>query len=298
MPRYWQVGAGVGVGSKLQQDKTVELKPCLAFTGSGNLHPEPVAGAQYLYLTSQVWTDTASDNVMSMSAFGIKDAVLVINGKRVGRKIVFRKGGKLGEDWVDAPVKLVEGGNKIEVFVRPSTAERPALRFKIQPFAEYRLAQLLQPVEDKTRNDLMKVPGILLASHLLNGGDEDFYNPKSQLYELFKDPRLLDEYIYYTTNKREVADIFIKFADSAPHVITSYHFQPRFGRFPPNWKFEGSNDGKQWTTLDDVTGFRQRGRNWVYNKNLDNQKPYKEYRFHIPPAPFLVAWKDLRIYGE
>jgi hypothetical protein len=298
MPGDWQVGAGkVGSGGKLQQDKTVELKSCPAFSGSGNLHPEQVAGAQYIYLTSQVWTDAAADNVMSISAFGIKDAVLIVNGRRVGRKIVFKKGGKPGADWIDAPIKLIEGNNKIEVFVRPSAVEHPALRFKIRPSAEYRLAQLLSPVADKTRTDLTQVPGVLLASHLLNGGDEDFFNPQCKLYDLLKDPRLLN-YIYYTTNKRQDADIFIKFADSAPHVITSYHFQPRFGRFPPDWKFEGSNDGRQWTTLDDMTGFKQRGKHWVYDKKLDNTTAYKEYRFHIPAKPFLVAWKDLRLYGE
>jgi len=298
-PGDWEVGAGkIGPDRKPRQDKTVKLKPCLAFPGSGNLYPEPVEGAQYLYLTSQVWTDETADNVMSISAFGIKDAVLVVNGKRVDRKIAFKKDGKLGADWIDVPVKLAEGANKIEMFVKPSTAERPALRFRIQPFKEHRLAQLLSPIVDKTRNDLTQVPGVLLASHLLNGGDEDFFNPKSKLYELLKDPCLL-EYVFYSTNKRQDAYLFIRFADSAPHVITSYHFQPRFYRFPPNWKFEGSNDGKQWTTLDDVTGFKNlRGRFWSYDKKLDNTTAYKEYRIVIPAKPFLLAWKDLRFYGE
>jgi hypothetical protein len=224
--------------------------------------------------------------------------VLFVNGKRVRTKIAFREGGKLGADWIDVPVKLSEGANKIEVFVKLLSVKRPALRFKIQPFEEYRLAQLLPPTVDKTRNDLTQVPGVLLASHLLNGGDEDFYNPESKLYDLLKDPCLL-EYIYYTTNMREDANLFIRFADSAPHVITSYHFQPRFYRFPPHWKFEGSNDGKQWTTLDDVTGFKNlRGRFWSYDKKLDNTTAYKEYRIVIPAQPFMLAWKDLRFYGE
>jgi len=299
IPGDWEVGAGkAGAHGKLLRDESVKLKPCRTLSGSGNLHPKPIAGAEYLYLCSRIWTDGAAGNVVSISACGLRDAALVVNGKRVGKTVVFNKKGRLGVDWTDIPVGLIQGCNKIEVFSRVRAGVRPALRLKIQPSAGNRLAQLLPPpVADKALKDLTRAPGILLASHLLNGGDDDFYNPESKLYKLLEDPRLL-KYIYYTTNKRNVAEIFIKFADSAPHVIKAYHFQPRFGRFPPAWKFEGSNDGKRWTTLDSVTGYHQRGKNWIYDKKLDNKTPYKQYRFLIPAAPFMVAWKGLRVYGE
>jgi hypothetical protein len=248
-------------------------------------------------MRSKIWTDGEAENVLSISSFGLSGAVLVINGKRMGKPIAFSKQAALGLDWTDIPVKLRPGGNEIEFFLKPSTSKRPALRLRIQPYAQDRLSQLLPSIADKTRKDLVRVPGVLLASHLLSGGDEDFYNSKSKLYKLLQDPRLL-KYIYYNTNKRNEAQIFIKFADSAAHAINSYHFQPRFNRFPPNWKFEGSNDGRQWTTLDDVAGFRQRGKTWVYNKKLENTTPYKQYRFLIPKSPFMVAWKDLQLYGE
>jgi hypothetical protein len=63
------------------------------------------------------------------------------------------------------------------------------------------------------------------------------------------------------------------------YKLTSGNDAPE--RDPKNWKFFGSNDGNNWTLLDERTGQSFDGRNKTFNYEFSNDTPYTYYRWQV-----------------
>lgn len=72
-----------------------------------------------------------------------------------------------------------------------------------------------------------------------------------------------------------------------PYVVRSYEFTSVCNNEDSTafsfkqWKFEGSNDGTQWNTLDDKTVDRYPGKGEWFKANINNETPYTYYRILI-----------------
>ncbi|SEA27905.1 Peptidase [Arachidicoccus rhizosphaerae] len=95
-----------------------------------------------------------------------------------------------------------------------------------------------------------------------------------------------------TTTKfliKDFSQVNIDFKFDSAKLVASYRFTTGNdfdGRDPLDWKFYGSNDGKQWTLLDERMGMQFRVRRTNYRFYFKNDKAYTYYR-----------WQVLKLYG-
>lgn len=95
-----------------------------------------------------------------------------------------------------------------------------------------------------------------------------------------------------TTTKFLIKDfqsVNIDFKFDSVKLVASYQFttgNDADGRDPLDWKFYGSDDGKQWVELDSRMGMQFRKRRTNYRFYFENTTPYKYYR-----------WSVLKVYG-
>jgi hypothetical protein len=94
-----------------------------------------------------------------------------------------------------------------------------------------------------------------------------------------------------------------RFTDGVKWAVTRYSLTSGGDgqeRDPKDWQFLGSNDGKNWTTLDTQAGQNFERRNMVKTYDIDNAAKYQYYRLNITAnlgngitqLAELVLWAD------
>ena len=90
-----------------------------------------------------------------------------------------------------------------------------------------------------------------------------------------------------TTTKfliKDFTQVNIDFKFDTARLVASYQFTTGNdfdGRDPLDWKFYGSNDGLQWTLLDERMGMQFRVRRTNYRFYFKNDKAYTYYRWQV-----------------
>lgn len=70
-----------------------------------------------------------------------------------------------------------------------------------------------------------------------------------------------------------------------PMQVESYTITNARGQNPSAWVLEGSNDGQNWVTLDEVDGFEFRWESQIVPMSVMNAEAYKNYRLTVTGSP-------------
>jgi len=268
--------------------KRVQVSP---ITGNVRLSP----GKPLVYLATTVYSVKKVMKSLAVSSSGVAGFYLFVNGKSVGKKALPSKT-RLGEDWVEFPVPLNAGANKVELFLKTKTAN-PIARASIRPLPKWRMANLAGMNSLSQAIDRTFAPGV--SVHMDDAKLPSREKSEGAYARIGLDSLLLPptdvSYIICKGNKKGTPVLRFEFVDGKAYVVNKYVVYPRVSWFPKNFEFQGSNDGSNWTTLDKMRNFISKKRQHI-EKSFNNTKPYKMYRFKFDVRTgILIAIKGVRL---
>ena len=132
------------------------------------------------------------------------------------------------------------------------------------------LAQTLDPGEDVTSSD-----GVVTTTTELSKGSGPVSCLFDNVFERTQDHRIL--------SWKNTFNVTYDFGAGNEKCLRAYkiYFAGTSGRAPKNWKFEGSDDTDNWTTLDNRVGEIGWGSSDTRTFSFYNQTSYRYYRFSV-----------------
>jgi hypothetical protein len=275
----------------------VALKPLPCDSVSGCIWPKSSTGKPLNYITTTIYSEKPCVKSLFMSFHGVSAAVVFLGGKQV-KKIVVPAKGSLGENWLGLSIHLKAGANKLELFLKNKIA-KPIAQICLKAPKKARMVDLVGLSSSSSEIERTLAPGVFVHTDDMRGPDQG--KARGAFGKLGPASLLLPEkemdHITFRANKKGNPALRLVFVDDKPRVVDKYVIHPRVSWFPRNFDFQGSNDGKNWTTLDKVRNFVSRKRQHL-EREFDNGKGYKMYRFNFDihkGGTILISFKGVRL---
>ena len=290
VPDHWTCAAMAKAASgQPAENREIRVAPA-----TGNIRLEPVTGKPFMRLATTVYSLNPTVKSLAVSPFGISGLDAFVNGKHVETRKI-RPGTRLGEDWIEIPVPLKVGENRLEIVLEAATASPMIAKILLEAPERWRMSDLAGSKPSRVNRTM--APGVSvhasdMAAPPRKGGG---VYARMGLDALIIPPGRTD-YIVFKGNRKGTPALRFEFVDGEPHVVNGYVIHPRVYWFPQHFEFQGSNDGKEWITLDEVR-VRVARKRQVITREFENAKAYRMYRFNfdIKGRTPLIGLKGIRL---
>jgi hypothetical protein len=271
--------------SKITADHNIITNKVTLQPSQENLILKGLDKNKYTHLASDVYSQNKT-MLFNFSGIGVENITIFLNGEKVLNTKEINAKQELGETWLSQEVRMKDGKNRFDIFIKPSL-EQVALRTKLTLPEELKLGNFLSSYQ--LYKDRMISPGVTIS----------FDNMKLQDgYKIYQLVDFEDENVGFRVDNRKLNSAFIfEFDDKRPYKINSYLINPRFARVASNWKFQGSNDKKSWVTLHKENGYTFK-KHKQYIAEFNNQTAYKYYRLLLESNKPTFLYKEIRLFTK